>query len=275
MTYKRGILAFDDFRQSYGLQSSWPTPVDPVILFLAYCFEKGRSANTIVTYVAGINFKNKALGDLKVKESFVVSKILQGCKKELAMKDSRAPITLQNLKKITDSLHYVCYNPSERVLFHSIFTIMYSGLLRISEVAWTSDHCAHFILKSHDVKLDPTSVWVTLRAFKNNQSGKPVTLRIPRSNFLCPVSAIEGYLALRPSVSGPFFRHADKSVVTRYQVASVLSKCSSHAGLVGRFTTHGFRIGGATDLALKNIPDENIKTAGRWSSNAYQSYLRL
>jgi hypothetical protein len=44
---------------------------------------------------------------------------------------------------------------------------------------------------------------------------------------------------------------------------------------IGKFTTHSFRIGLATELARLGCSDEEIKQAGRWSSRVFERYVRL
>jgi hypothetical protein len=44
---------------------------------------------------------------------------------------------------------------------------------------------------------------------------------------------------------------------------------------IGKFTTHSFRIGLASELARLGCTDEEIKEAGRWSSRAFESYIKL
>jgi hypothetical protein len=44
---------------------------------------------------------------------------------------------------------------------------------------------------------------------------------------------------------------------------------------IGKFTTHSFRIGLATELSLMGCSDEEIKEAGRWSSRAFERYVKL
>ena len=45
-------------------------------------------------------------------------------------------------------------------------------------------------------------------------------------------------------------------------------------GTEGNFSSHSFRIGAATVAARNGIPDHLIQALGRWTSNAYQLYIR-
>ena len=46
------------------------------------------------------------------------------------------------------------------------------------------------------------------------------------------------------------------------------------ARIPGNFSSHSFRIGAATVAARNGVPDHLIQSMGRWSSNAYQLYIR-
>jgi len=52
----------------------------------------------------------------------------------------------------------------------------------------------------------------------------------------------------------------------------VLTGCDLSTQL---FKGHSFRIGAATDAALRGIPEAKIRAAGRWKSDAYKKYIRL
>jgi len=41
------------------------------------------------------------------------------------------------------------------------------------------------------------------------------------------------------------------------------------------FSSHSFRIGAATSLAMEGVPESRIMQLGRWKSNAYKGYIRI
>ena len=91
---------------------------------------------------------------------------------------------------------------------------------------------------------------------------------------LCPVAASLAYLNLRGPEPGPLFRYANGSPLSRQQLSTSLQSILRSAGVSGQYSGHSFRIGAATTAAQRGIPDHLIKTLGRWSSDAYQTYIR-
>ena len=91
---------------------------------------------------------------------------------------------------------------------------------------------------------------------------------------LCPVSALTSYLHLCGPGSGPLFIFQDGRPLSRALLSLFLQSTSQAAGIPGKFSGHSFRIGAATTAAQRGVPDHLIKTMGRWSSEAYLSYVR-
>ena len=84
------------------------------------------------------------------------------------------------------------------------------------------------------------------------------------------------YLANHPKKEGPLFQFADGSPLTRSRFVTEFRRALSAAGVqAAAYTGHSFRIGAATTAAAKGIPDNIIKALGRWTSEAYQVYIRL
>jgi site-specific recombinase XerD len=277
-TYQTALNAYQGFLNLYNFSLKWPLDLQHIILFISYCFEKRLSPNSIKTYLAGLNYFHKLHGWYDIRENFVVTKLLEGCSRLRKTRDTRAPITKNILSSIILQLPNVCYNLYETDLFKAIFTLAYFGLFRVSELVATMKFSSNQ-LQFNDVHFSPDqkSVSLVLRKFKTNQRGVPTVIKIAEQGdtSLCPIKLLLGYLAKRPTVTGPLFCHADSTPVSRNQFAAVLFKaikaCSFHSL---HFQTHSFRIGRASDLAAAGVSVENIMQMGRWSSDAYKYYIR-
>ena len=82
------------------------------------------------------------------------------------------------------------------------------------------------------------------------------------------------YLQLRGNGAGPLFLLQDGRPFSRALLTDWLRRFLTAAGVQGSFSSHSFRIGAATVAARNGIPDHLIKELGRWTSHAYQLYIR-
>lgn len=275
LTYNTSINVFNTFRQNYNLPNQWPFPIHHISLFMAFCFEKGHSPNTISTYIAGINYFHKLNGFYDITNIFVIQKLLEGCRRGRPCRDIRAPLTMQILISVYNTLPGVCYNNYECKLFSALFVLAYFGLFRVSElVSSLSDD----MLSLSDLSFvdNKKYIIIQLRRYKTNQRGIPTYLKIPcEHGILCPVRSMSEYLSLRPRSPGPLFCHSNLTPVTRSQFSAVLSKCISKTVCTDLcFKSHSFRIGRATDLASQGYSSSVIMKLGRWNSGAYRLYIR-
>jgi hypothetical protein len=88
--------------------------------------------------------------------------------------------------------------------------------------------------------------------------GSVIILDQQQDENICPCNLLKIYLKGRPSVQGPLFCHLDGKSLTRYQFVSILKKalnwaCISDTG----FSSHSFRIGAATSLAMEGVDKGN------------------
>lgn len=278
IVYNNAIRSFEKFRHEYNLTSDWPIPVDHMILYLSFCFEKGLSPKSITTYLAGINYVHKILGFKSFNQVFMVNKLLEGCRRSRPTQDLRAPLTIHVLEEICLNLHSVCYDNYETTLFRALFTLAYFGLFRVSELTASSIcHLGHAILLN-DVHFEENEQYIVicLRHYKTSQYGNPAIIKLPRNmNGLCPVSEILEYLKIRSKGFSILFCHKNGAPILRSQFSRVLSLAIDKTRYrAGHFRTHSFRIGRATDLAIAGYPSDAIMKLGRWSSNSFKLYVR-
>lgn len=169
----------------------------------------------------------------------------------------------------------------DHVMFWSACTLAYFGFLRSSE--FTTPNASSFNPSCHltlqdvafDSHIDPTCLRVHIKASKTDPFRKGCFIHIGRGTEpLCAVSALNAYLQLRGSKSGPLFLKSGGAPLSRSIVTDWLRHIVTAAGLDGSYSSHSFRIGAATMAARSNVPDHIIQSLGRWTSHAYQLYIR-
>lgn len=278
--YETALRRFNSFRCLYSLNIVWPSPLAHIVLFISYCFEMGYAPATISLYVTGISFQHRIHDWPDLSRSFVVRKLLEGCKRLKPSKDNRAPITFNMLVCICRHLPQTCYSAYETKLFTAVYSLAYFGLFRVSELVVTKLSQQHRALMFDDISIENNNaaLIIRLRISKCNQNGAPITIRLPqtRNHGLCCVKAMSDYMQVRNTASSILFCHGDSRPLTRSQFASVLSKVIPFTGIMtGKYRSHSFRIGRASELAVKGVSEESIKQMGRWSTSAYKQYIRL
>ena len=160
--------------------------------------------------------------------------------------------------------------------------LAFFGFLRCSEFTISTQHSHETTkhLSSGDISVDshekPTVMAVRIKASKTDQFGKGVTLYLGRGQAaLCPVTAILQYLAIRPQSTGPMFIFQDNRPLTKESFISHVHQALAAEGIDTQYYKgHSFRIGAATTAAACGLSESLIKTLGRWSSSAYQLYIR-
>ena len=177
------------------------------------------------------------------------------------------------------------------------FPMMFHGLLRTSEInskpkAFRPDQeCSRADIQlfeaigqtsymDTDIKTSKTNPDPTRQGFK---------LRLyATSKALCPVLALKRLWQLDRSRSStrPLLDYrtqaerasgrpvrADRAALTKW-----ITKLLKHSGIddkmeLKKFTTHSFRSGAASELAIQNVSVETIRNAGRWKSDAVRVYI--
>ncbi len=248
-------------------------------MFISYCFETGLAPSTISTYIHGLTYFHKLHNWFNIAGVFIISKLLEGCRRSRVRRDNRAPITPRMLSDICRMLPLVCYSEYEAKLFKAAFLLAYFGLFRVSELVCTSRTVIGSALKAGDIAFDREcgSLSVSLKTYKTKQYGSPTVIKLAKEkdSTQCPVQSMHDFDRIRPANHGPFFCHADCSAVSRSQFSAVLAKCVGASQFRGHMVrSHSFRIGRASQLAAAGVSEDVIMKLGRWRSRAYKTYIR-
>ena len=126
-----------------------------------------------------------------------------------------------------------------------------------------------------DLGTKRASVVFSFRHSKTNKTGLPQIIRLVQAvnQSLCP--ALAAFAEVRPRLPGSFFCHFVGSPLTQYQFNAVLKKVLSFCGF-GWCPTEGpfLSYGAATTASALGISLGEIRSMGRWRSDAVQLYIR-
>ena len=268
-----GQRKFVEFcRQAGKLHSHGsPCPADEwtLCLFVSFLADSIQHS-TIKVYLSAVRslhieqgFPDPLLNCLRLQ------RVLRGVKRSQG-----SPAAL--LLAITDSLLLVIHRALDLMTFDhcafwAAYMLGYSGFLRAAE--FTVPNLASFSPAIHlsvaDIAVDllqsPTCPCVRIKASKTG---------LFCQGCLIHIGLGRAYLSVRGNVPGPLFLLASGQPLSRSILTDWLQQIFSTAGIGGNFSTHGFRIGAATAAARNGIPDHLIQALERWTSNAYQLYIR-
>ena len=191
-------------------------------------------------------------------------------------------ITRPVLHELIKSLRHTNCSAFQRCLYSAMFLLAFYGFFRIGELAAKSVGRVDSILQFKDLKFlvhngQPQMIKIIITAFKHNTDRKPFEILIEREETLpfCPVQAMVEYCKTRGALPGPLFCQQNLAPITVYQFNTELSRCLHFCGLdPSRYKGHSFRIGAASLAADNGFSDAQIRTLGRWKSDAFKLYIR-
>ena len=188
-------------------------------------------------------------------------------------------MTISILWKIKSFIKAHCHNKINKRMLWAACTLPFLAFLCSSE--YTSPSTKSFdknsTLQVADVKVCRSRLTLQVKASKTDPFQEGVSTSIAQTGgSTCPVKALRKYLRNHPSYSGPFFQMASGRFLTRAKMCEVVNQALDFHQIDScRYSSHSFRIGTATTAAAAEVPDRTIKALGQWSSDCYQSYIRL
>lgn len=283
-TLKMYDSAWSHFTNFCATLAIAPLPVNiaGISAFIVHCFESRRlQPSSIKSLVAGIQFHLRCRdpSTAAILENPSIRLLLNGLKKESPQgKDKRLPFTLPLVTKIISRLRAGCFGSyTDKLLETVIFTAFY-GFLRGGEFSSrTSAFDSHYDLTISDVSIFKHHFTLLLKHSKTDKSGQGTVVYISESNgVFCPLSSMRAYLQSRPGAAPeePLFITPGGKPMSRAWFACHLRLLCRFCGLPpDRYTPHSLRIRAATTSAA-SVPVSTLKAMGRWSSAAYDRYLR-
>lgn len=249
----------------------FPLTVDHLAVYISHLYDSGYAASTITSFVSAISFVHKLLQVSDPSQSFVIKKILNGCRKVRSTQDSRLPISPHILAKLVHASRYTVSSLFSRLCFQAMCTLAFHAMLRIGEMT-----VSHNNLTLDCMQLENDALTIQFRHYKHSK-GVPSyhVVKAQPSSQTCPVRHMQQYLQARGKRPGPLFITEAGEGVSRKLFCSDLNVALTFSGYHDkRYTSHSFRIGAASFMASQGASDAQIRQAGRWASNAFLTYIR-
>ncbi|XP_077863357.1 uncharacterized protein LOC144346474 [Saccoglossus kowalevskii] len=279
-SYKRAWQALQSFHlKHYTGILTLPVSESLIAMFLTDMHMNGFAANTITTTASAISYLHKLQGYKNLTDSFVVKKLLSAMRKQTPTIDRRLPISRSILHALVDSLPYIVNSGYNHRLFKALFLFMLYACTRIGEVTFTTNNVSH-ILQLHDIAiLHPgcsadSSLKVTFTKYKHGYAPQVVIIGCQRVPY-CPIAAISTFISVRGQKPGPLFCMPDQQPIKRDYFMLKFNAGLHFCGLSPQYYKgHSFCIGAASEAASSGLCDAQIRSLGRWKSDAFKLYTR-
>ena len=280
LQYNRTWTKFGAFCKLIGAAAGVPTPIPVMLLFIAHLFNGGYAAASIVSAISVLSYFNKINGFSDPARNFVVAKAIAGVRNARSVADIRLPITESILDRLVQATHVVFNSSYKHIMLKAMMTLAFTAYLRIGEMVPRGPSNLLGCLLRDDVVVDGDIIRVIFRQFKNSRKQGPQSLNVLGGHIagteLYPATFMKQFIQIRSAGSPILFTLPDGTSMTRRHFDESLKQLLNFCRLdTQHFKGHSFRIGAASAAALRGESDARIRSAGRWSSDAFKKYIRL
>ena len=254
--------------------------VQRLLVFLEFLVASDFSFNQISNYLSGI----KAMAVIHGLSDFPFSHVQ--VKYFVRSLQITNPITV-TLKKIIDipllrRIVHQCDQTYMGQVFKAIYLTAFFSFLRLSN--FVPHALAQFSAKKHltkeDIFFQANKAIILVKWSKTLQTSSSAKLiHLPRlGNDICPVVALQNVLTLVPqAANSPLFQYKTLTgwqPLTDSRVRSHLASVLQSLGLSrSHISFHSFRRSGATFAFNHNVPLQDIKHHGTWTSDCVWRYV--
>ena len=262
-------------------------------LFGACLVDRGVQSSTLRSYFSAIKFILKQDGYPWDDQKALLSALIRGCRLENDSVKVRLPIKKGLLEVLLFELERKfgkSNNPQPYLecMYKAMISLTYYGMLRVGEIALGPHtikakdmHFAHskdkilivlYSSKTHGKESRPQRVKISAT------DEKLLNKSVQHSKFFCPFKLTRHYMAQRGNYIDDtelLFIFSDGSPLQPHHIRGVLRDLLNQVGLDSSlYDVHSFRIGRTCDLYKYGYSLDQIKSLGRWRSNAVYKYLK-
>ena len=261
-------------------------------MYWAYLIDKGSKSQTVKSYVSAIKSILKAEKYPWNNNLILLDSLTKACRIINDKVYHRFPIH----KGLLEQLLFECeqeFNgqPFLETLYKAVLLMGYYGLMRAGEIgAEKGDFCMNHTLKAKNVHIGqnkPKLLLVLYSSKTHADKSVPQKIKIscvhgyknsPKYSHFCLFTEIRCYMDLRGSFSSDdeqFFIFRTKIPVTPVHLRIVLKRLLCRIELDSTlYDFHSLHVRRATDLIKYGYSVEQVKSLGRWTSNAVYRYIK-
>ena len=203
--------------------------------------------------------------------------MVKGIKRHRGAKPPRS--SLEVTKEVLEKLVSGLGSSFDDVNLRAAYCTAFAAFLRVGEFTWETwtdkSHVTKISRKSVTFDVDGNAL-LHLPTSKTDPYGKGTVVPLAKSgDSTCPVSALRDLFARFPrSPTAPLFARTAGPFSRKY-VVSQLQERLLLAGVKNarRFTGHAFRRGAANSAIAAGIPQQDVRSMGRWKSDAVYRYF--
>ena len=281
-TYRSGQKDYLNFCHKYSIVPQ-PATENVIMMYATHLYKRGVKFSTIKVYLSAVRHMHIING---YTNPMCNNDRLHLCMRSLQYKcenpTEKLPITHAILERISKYLG----NSHDHQLLWSAMTLGFFGLLRAAEFTAPSqsrfDPNVHLLVKDVSFRTSDNGqcfISVMVKDSKTDKIGKGYLIHIGcTSKPVCAVCSMKSYLNCKPSPIDmllPLYRFQNGAFLTK---SLLVSTTRTYIALIGinpdNYTGHSYRVGGATTAAEAGLNEWEIKLMGRWSSEAYQRYIK-
>ena len=284
-SYSTGILVYHVFCDTKGISEDLRAPTSQHIITAFVANLAGSySGSTVSNYVHGVRAWHILHGLEWKLNPMELDAILKGADRlapPSSRRKKRLPYTLQFIAQIRQ--HLSLDDPFDAAVFACLTMCFYSAA-RLGE----------FVVPRIDAFSPASHVTpANLRVDRNSDGLEVTVLHIPRTKAAQlegedvywsshpgptdPYAALKNHLDINsPPADAHLFAYRHKGQLRPLSKPAFIKRLASAAWLAGLepLQGHGIRIGATLFYLLLGLPMEAMKVMGRWSSDAFLSYLR-
>ena len=269
------------FMFSLGATPRLPISVSITLLFVAHLHCNNFASASIVSIISAISYFHKINGVMDPTKALIVVKAITGTRNLATIGDIRLPITSSILSKLVNATWHVFQASAYKALImRTMMVLAFKAYLRVGEMVPRNKSIRIGCLQINDILITEDCMIIHFKHFKHSGKHGAQTLNVRtgciEGTNLDAIAMMKQFLIARGRTHGILFAFPDGTPMLRREFDTSLKTLLRFSGFsTDQFKGHSFRIGAATAAALRGDSDAQIRAAGRWSSDAFKSYIRL